>query len=224
MMLSGRWNLSRNHRTISIFKHLTVVVNTSEESSWRKSTKKYYFLLSHIDNPIIHESDIVTFLRANYSVNKYVPWLHLKMNKLIQNTGFSHIVEYIFTLVDEETLDICNLVCKAWNDFIENSKFLWTTRLRRCLSNQIRIREFGQVRCCEFVEAYPNWARGCSCSEATEFDEQLNVLDLKKMYILMKMYCNNADGKNQHISLVCRSWRYLYSLARALQCSVVVFW
>ena len=121
------------------------------------------------------------------------------MNKLIQNTGFSHIVEYIFTLVDEETLDLCNLVCKSWNDFIENSKFLWTTRLRRYLSKQIRIREFGQVRCCEFVEAYPNWARGCSCSEATEFDERLNVLDLKKMYILMKMYCSNTDGKEYEV-------------------------
>ena len=120
--------------------------------------------------------------------------LDSKMNKLIQNTGFSRIVEYIFTFVDEETLDLCNLVCKSWNDFLDNSKFLWTTRLRRCLRKQIRVRDFGQVRCCEFVEAYPDWARGCSCSRgATVFDQQINVLDLKKMYILMKMYCTDGN-------------------------------
>lgn len=108
------------------------------------------------------------------------------MNKLIQNSGLAPIVEYIFVFLDNETLDDCHLVCKAWHDFINENKLIWTVRLRRNAKKQIRVRDFGQIRFSDFGQEYPDWmTKLCS--------QELSVSVLKRIYLAMKIYCQEGN-------------------------------
>ena len=48
----------------------------------------------------------------------------------VRSQGLQHIAENIFGRLDLQSLLVCQIVCKSWNEFIKDEKSLWLQHLR----------------------------------------------------------------------------------------------